>query len=119
MNKDLFYAGPFNSVFDDKFIDGKSFEFAYDRGRQPGQSPGYIDTDRGLYRRGDTVIVKFSRIGRTEYEFWSTYYMNKASNGNPFSAPANVKSMFSDPENAFGAFVGYAAYYDTIVIPRQ
>src|SRR5690606_29200427 len=32
--RDLYYAGPFNSVFDDKFIDGKSFEFAYDRGNQ-------------------------------------------------------------------------------------
>jgi len=65
------------------------------------------------------VVVKFSRIGREEYEFWSTYYMNKSSNGNPFSAPSNVKSMFDDYEHAFGAFVGYAPAFDTLVIPEK
>ena len=118
LGRDQFYAAPFNSVFDDKFVDGKTFDFAYDRGRQPIDSGG-IDPERGYYKRGDAVVVKFCRIGRREYEFWSTYYMNKSSNGNPFSAPANIKSMFTDPEHSMGAFVGYAPTFDTLVIPAK
>lgn len=120
LHHDLYYASPFNSVFDDKFIDGKTFEFGYDRGPQPNQlQENREDPERGFYKRGDTVVVKFSAIGRREYDFWYTYYQNKSSNGNPFSAPSNIKSMFTNYENAFGAFVGYAAAFDTIIIPKN
>jgi len=115
LGRDPIYVAPFNSAFDDKFIDGKSFEFSYDRGRLPGQNASN-DPERGYYKLGDTVVVKFCRIGRNEYDFWNTYYQNKSSNGNPFSAPANVKSMFSDYRSAFGAFVGYSPHFDTIVL---
>src|SRR5690606_16696420 len=85
LGRDVFFAAPFNSVFDDKFIDGQTFEFTYDRGRQPDP---FIDNsgdpERGFYKRGDTVVVKFCKIGRREYDFWITYYQNKVSNGNPF-----------------------------------
>jgi hypothetical protein len=118
LGRDLFYAAPFNSVFDDKFIDGKTFDFAYDRGRQPDQQ-GKDDPEAGFYKRGDTVVVKFCKIGRKEYDFWYTYYQNKLSNGNPFSAPANVKSMFDDYQECFGAFVGYSPSFDTIIIPQK
>ncbi len=118
LGRDDFYAAPFNSVFDDKFIDGKTFEFSYNRGRQPDRlQGGPDDPEQGYFKRGDTVVVKFCKIGRREYEFWNTYYQNKASNSNPFSAPANIKSMFADHDGAFGAFVGYAPYLDTLVIP--
>jgi hypothetical protein len=118
LGRDQFYAAPFGSVFDDKFIDGKTFDFAYDRGPQPNQlQQNREDPERGYYKRGDTVVVKFCKIGRREYDFWNTYYQNKSSNSNPFSAPANIKSMFADYKRAFGAFTGYAPVYDTIVIP--
>jgi hypothetical protein len=92
LHHDLYYASPFNSVFDDKFVDGQTFEFAYDRGPQPNQLQEYReDPERGYYKRGDTVVVKFSSIGRREYDFWFSYYQNKSSNGNPFSAPSNIK----------------------------
>lgn len=120
LGRDVFYAAPFNSVFDDKFIDGKSFEFAYDRGPQPNAlQQNREDPERGYYKRGDTVIVKFCRIGIREYEFWNTYYQNKSSNGNPFSAPSNIKNMFDKYEDAFGGFVGYAPLFDTLIIPKK
>jgi hypothetical protein len=120
LGRDMFYAAPFNSAFDDKFIDGQKFEFAYDRGRQPvqGMDPR-DDWERGYYKKGDTVVVKFCRIGRREYDFWMTYYQNKTSNSNPFSAPANIKSMFDDYRNCFGSFVAYAPSFDTIIIPED
>lgn len=119
LGRDDFYAAPFNSVFDDKFIDGKTFEFGYDRGPQPNDvQRNREDPERGYYKKGDTVVVKFCKIGRREFEFWNTYYQNKLSNGNPFSAPSNIKSMFENYEDAFGAFVGYSPSFDTIIIPK-
>jgi hypothetical protein len=120
MTKDQFFAAPFNSAFNDKFVDGKSFDFAYDRGPQPNQVQEYRDDpEQGFYKRGDTVIVKFCQIGEREYKFWDTYYQNKASNGNPFSAPTNVQSTYNDRENVFGCFTGYASSLDTIIIPKK
>jgi hypothetical protein len=120
LSRDEFYAAPFNSVFDDRFIDGKTIEFGYNRGREPDRlEGGPVDQEQGYFKRGDTVVVKFCKIGRREFEFWNTYYQNRSSNGNPFSAPANVKSMFDDHEHVFGAFVGYAPYFDTIIIPKK
>ena len=120
IGKDQFYAAPFNSVFDDKFVDGKTFDFSYDRGPQPNQFQQSVDDPiRGYYKRGDTVAVKFCKIGRREYDFWFTYYQNKLSNGNPFSSPANVKSMFDNYQQCFGAFVAYAPSFDTIIIPME
>lgn len=120
ITKDDFYAAPFNSAFDDKFIDGKSFDFAYDRGPQPNQIQEYRDDpEQGYFKRNDTVIVKFCKIGKKEYTFWNTYYQNKSSNSNPFSAPSNVKGTFDDDRDVFGAFVAYAPFFDTIIIPKK
>jgi hypothetical protein len=119
LNKgDLTFAAPFNSVFDDKFVDGKDFHFAYDRGPQPNETQDYRDDpEAGWFKRGDSVVVKFCAIGRPEYNFWYSYYLNKSSNGNPFSAPSNIVSMFPG-EDVIGGFFGYSPYYDTLVIPK-
>lgn len=117
---DLFFAGPLFSVFDDKFVDGKEFNFSYDRGPQPYNVQAWRDDpNRTLYRVGDTVAVKFSHIGKEEYEFWNTYYQNKVSNSNPFSAPVNIKSMFGNNREVIGCFVGYSYTLDTIIIKSK
>jgi hypothetical protein len=120
LTKDQYYAAPFNSVFDDKFIDGKTFDFAYDRGPQPNKIQSYRDDpEQGFFKRRDTVVVKFCKIGKNEYDFWHTYYLNKASNSNPFSAPSNIKSTFGYNQDVFGAFVAYSPFFDTIIIPKK
>ncbi|PBQ33830.1 hypothetical protein CNR22_19270 [Sphingobacteriaceae bacterium] len=120
LGRDQFYAAPFNSAFDDKFVDGRTFDFSYDRGRQPNSfTQSENDPERGYFKAEDTIVVKFCKIGRKEYDFWFTYYQNKLSNGNPFSAPANVKSMFDNYEKCFGSFVAYSPVFDTIIIPKE
>ncbi|MBK9284336.1 MAG: DUF4249 domain-containing protein [Sphingobacteriaceae bacterium] len=121
ITKDDFYAAPFGSAFDDKYIDGKSFDFAYDRGPQPNKIQEFRDDpEQGYFKRGDTVIVKFCKIGKEEYDFWNTYYQNKASNSNPFSAPSNIKSMLnSNDKDVFGSFTAYSPSFDTIIIPKK
>lgn len=118
--QDQFFAAPPFSVFDDKFVDGKAFDFSFDRGPQPNNIQAWRDDpNRSYFRVGDTVAVKFCHIGKAEYDFWNTYYQNKASNSNPFSAPVNIKSMFGNNENVFGAFVAYSPAFDTIVIKKK
>lgn len=119
LGRDEFYAAPFASVFDDKFIDGKKFDFAYDRGPQPNKIQEYRDDpEQGYYKKGDSVVVKFCKIGRNEYNFWNTYYENKASNSNPFSAPVNIQSTFGSNRKVFGCFTAYSPFFDTIRIQK-
>lgn len=116
---DQFYAAPFASAFDDKFVDGKSFDFSYERPAQPnGQAENEVDVERGLYKVGDTIVVKFCTIGRNEYEFWRSYYANKSSNSNPFSAPANIKSTIVGGD-VIGAFCGYSPSFDTLIVKSK
>lgn len=118
LHRDLFYAAPFSSAFDDKFIDGKSFEFSYERPPQPNQQQQYEnEPDAGYYKTGDTVVVKFCTIGVNEYLFWRSYYTNKMSNGNPFSAPSNLKNTIQGGE-AIGVFCGYSPSFDTLIIKK-
>ncbi len=118
ITKDQFFAAPFNSAFDDKFIDGKSFEFSYERPPQPNlQQANQEDPEAGFYKIGDTIIVKFCTIGNNEYLFWRSYYANKASNGNPFSAPANLQNTISG-DNVIGSFCGYSPSFDTVIVKK-
>ncbi len=115
---DPFFAAPFNSAFDDKFIDGTSFDFSYERPSQPNQQQANDDdVNKGYYKIGDTVVVKFCAIGNSEYLFWRSYYTNKSSNGNPFAAPSNIQSNISGG-NVIGAFCGYSPSYDTLIIKK-
>lgn len=114
--QDNFYAAPWFSVFDDKFVDGKEFDFSYDRGPQPDKIQEYRDEKDSYFRVGDTVAVKFCHIGRQEYLFWDTYYQNKASNSNPFSAPVNIRNMYGFNEDVFGSFTAYSTTFDTLII---
>jgi hypothetical protein len=118
--QDNFFASPLFSVFDDKFVDGKPFDFSYDRGPQPDKIQEWRDDpNRAFFRVGDTVAVKFSQIGQAEYDFFYTYYENKTSNSNPFSAPTNIKSMFGLRQDVFGAFVAYSTTFDTLAIKKK
>ncbi len=118
LHKDVFFAAPFSSAFDDKFVDGKSFDFGYDRPAQPNQQQqNEDDPNRGYYKLGDTVVVKFCTIGNNEYSFWRTYYSNLSSNGNPFSAPSNLQSNIQGGD-VIGAFTGYSPSFDTIIIKK-
>lgn len=116
--KDQFFVAPYNSAFDDKFVDGTSFDFSYERPPQPGERDGYGDTpNAGFYAVADTVIVKFCTIGNAEYLFWRSYYSNRSSNGNPFSAPSNIQSNITGG-NVIGSFCGYSPSFDTLIIKK-
>ena len=111
--KDTNFVTPRGSVFDDKFINGKSFDFGYDRGKFPNSQKDDDNNDeRGFFKRGDTIVIKFCTIDRAHFEFWRTEETQAGNNGNPFGSPAPVLSNIN---GGLGIWGGYNATYDTII----
>jgi len=113
LNKDATFLAPFGSTFDDTFVDGKSFEFAYSRPSVNGSTaPDDNNQERGYFKTGDTIVVQFCSIGFHEADFFRTFEIEVSNNGNPFAAPGVIES---NVEGGFGVFCGYNPTYDTII----
>jgi hypothetical protein len=113
ITKDPAFLVPFGAVFDDKFIEGASFDFAYYRPSSPGSTaPEDNNEQSGFYIIGDTIVVQFCSIGQNEVNFFRTYESVVSNNGNPFAAPGVIKT---NVEGGLGIFCGYSPTYDTII----
>jgi hypothetical protein len=113
------YISPLGSTFDDKFIDGKSFEFSYGRGYDPTESiisENEDQRERGLYKKTDTIYIKFCTIDLEAAAFYKTFESAASSNGNPFASPSSIMSNISG--GALGVWAGFGASYDTIMPPK-
>lgn len=112
-NDSAFLPG-FNSVFDDRVIDGTTYEIQVDRGVDRNQP---IDREEyGFFRRGDTVVAKLANIDKAHYDFWRTWEQAQTNLGNPFGVP--VKIMGNISNGGLGYFGGYAAQQKTLLIPK-
>jgi hypothetical protein len=111
-NREPFLPGR-NSVFDDFFIDGTTYQLQIDPGFDRNNP---VSDDKRLFNKGDTVVFKLSNIDRTTYDFWRTMEYSYESVGNPFSTPVKVLGNISN--GALGYFGGYASQYRTIIIPH-
>ena len=110
LGKDKRFLAPIGSVFEDKFINGKSFDFAYNRGSEPNEDEE--ESSRGYFSLGDTIAVKFCAIDRAHFDFWRIEETQVSNNGNPFAAPAPIPTNI---HGGIGIWGGYAATYDTII----
>lgn len=116
-NSEPFFAGYFNSVFDDRGIfnvEGKTFDFSLERGYDRTQN---LDLDLDTYayfRRGDTIILRWCAIDEQHHAFWRTLEFDRNNQGNPFGASTRVQSNI---KGGLGIWGGYAATYKTIIIP--
>ncbi|PCJ27450.1 MAG: hypothetical protein COA97_04070 [Flavobacteriales bacterium] len=100
------------SVFDDHFFNGLQFEAFIWRGHESnpsGQSDFEIDH---YFQQGDTIIIKFCTIDQPHFQFWNSFEIATFNNGNPFSAPATIKTNI---EGGLGVWGGYGVTYDTLV----
>lgn len=114
IGKDDDFLAPFGSSFEDKFVDGKQFDFGYDRGEVENSTA--IDDNNiesGYFKNGDVIVVKFCHIGMKEYRFLRSRDASILSNGNPFAAPSNVESNVNG-ENVIGLWCGYSTWLDTL-----
>ncbi|MBL7888194.1 MAG: DUF4249 domain-containing protein [Bacteroidia bacterium] len=109
------YIAPGGATFDDKFIDGKTFDFAYFRPTDPTEAAYYEDEpeeERGYYKYGDTIYIRFSTLDKASQDFYKTYEAAMSSNGNPFASPVTILSNIQG--GGLGVWAGMGCSYDTI-----
>ncbi len=115
--KDRRFIAAWGATFDDKLIDGKSFDFAYTKGYDPTDTENSeendSDTERYYYRKTDTIYIKFCTMDRASKEFYTTFEAALSSNGNPFASPTTI--MGNIDNDGLGVWAGMAASYDTIL----
>ena len=115
--KDRRFLPQFGSTFDDKLIDGKSFEFSYAKAYDPTDSENSIQNDSDLeryyFRKSDTIYIKFVTIDRASKDFYTTFEAALSSNGNPFASPTTILGNIDN--DALGVWAGMGATYDTIL----
>lgn len=104
------FTPTYSPVIDDEFFDGLTFEFWYENPHGGGQTP---DSVRWMYERGDTVVIKLSKIDRTVYEYYEKKYTQLQTAGNPFATPTNIPNNFSN--GALGVWAGFSPYFDTLI----
>ena len=104
------YVAGANSVTDDAFFDGINTKFNLFKSEPRGaESDASVF---GLWKRGDTISIKFCSIDKAHFEFWNTLEYN-ANSGGPFSSYTRVKHNVI---GGLGIWGGYnATYYDAIV----
>lgn len=110
-NSEQFLA-PYYSVSDDAIVNGTQIDIQLSAGFNR------MDTINrqtlGYFYRGDTVIIKWSSIDKSVFDFWRTLEFSYGSTGNPFAAPVKVTSNISG--GALGVWAGYGNTYDTLII---
>jgi len=112
--KDSIFIAPLGSTFEDRFINGKSFDFGYNRGQIPNsdKDDDGISDERGYFKKGDTIVVKWCTFDQANFTFWRAAEQQLQSNGNPF---ANPSPIFGNIKGGLGVFGGYGVSYDTII----
>jgi hypothetical protein len=106
------FSKPFQPFTDDRFYNGKTFEFSVEN------PMSFKDTTienqyKGYYKLGDTIVVKFSKLGKKEYQFFEKKYNQIFSGGNPFATPTNIPTNIEG--GALGIWAGFSPWYDTLI----
>ncbi len=100
-----------NSVTDDIFFDGQKFKFTLFEARGPDEK---FDDNSGLFRRGDTALIKWCTIPQSHYDFWNTLETSRTRQG-PFASYVRIDGNIN---GGLGIFGGQNCVYYTIPIPK-
>ncbi len=106
------FSKTFNPYFNDEFFNGLTFEFGYEN-PMSFNDPNGNEAYRGFYKLGDTIVVKLSKIGGKEYNYFEKKYNQMYSGGSPFAVPTNIPTNIEG--GALGIWVAYAPWIDTLV----
>ena len=100
----------FQSVTDDAFFDGQSFEFPL--AKAESRNADIDPLTFGLFHVSDTATIKWANIDADHYNFWSTLEFNAANQG-PFSSYTRISSNI---EGGLGIWGGYSVSFYTKVV---
>jgi hypothetical protein len=107
------YIAGRNSVANDDLFEGINTRFNLSKS-EPRSSRASFDT-YGLWKRGDTISIKFCTIDDPHFEFWQTLEFN-ANNSGPFSSYTRVKH---NVKGGMGIWGGYNATYFDAIVPKK
>lgn len=99
------------SHFSDKYFDGMTIDLSYGNPQKKKDST-INNTYKRLFRQGDSVVVKLSKLGKAGFEFYKAKASQLDNSGNPFATPINLPSNIKG--GGLGIWVGYSPVYDTL-----
>jgi hypothetical protein len=99
------FLSPIRSVTDDRLFDGRGFEFPLSKAEPRNQRVDPLTF--GLYRRGDSVSIKWITLDRAHFDFWNTVDFNAINQG-PFASYTRIKS---NVKGGLGIWGGLSASY--------
>ncbi|NJN34284.1 MAG: DUF4249 family protein [Saprospiraceae bacterium] len=107
------YTAGRNSVADDAFFDGINTKFNLLRSVPRGET---VDQPElfGLWRRGDSISIKFCTIDENSFGFWNTLEQS-ANRGGPF---ANYLKTKHNVVGGLGGWCGYGVSYFNARVPK-
>jgi hypothetical protein len=105
------YLADFNSVFDDKLINGTTFDFPLSRAID--RTDSLSNEDYPFFYKGDTISVKWCNIDQKSFDFWRTLEF-EINSGGPFSSPIEIQGNIT---GGLGIWAGYNATYKTVIAP--
>ncbi len=107
--KDPFYIYPVGSTWDDLIFNGGSFDLSTIR--YPSENDNLDPLEQGLWKVGDTVLIKLETIDYNSYETLLSFETAVSSNANPFAPPTNV---ISHVDGGLGWWIAYSEDVDTV-----
>ncbi len=107
---DNIYKRGFGGFFSDQFFDGQTIEFYYENPLKRKDTT-HLKEFKRMYRLGDSVVVKFSKMDKQVFSFYDKKYAQLNSAASPFSTPINVPSNIP---GLLGVWAGFSPCYDTL-----
>jgi hypothetical protein len=109
--KDPNFKTTFSPVINDEFFNGQTFNFYYEN-PFTWDDDTIASKDKGYYKQGDSVVIKFSKMDADVYEFLEKKYMQLQTAGNPFASPTTIPTNIQG--GALGLWAGYSPSFDTL-----
>jgi hypothetical protein len=107
---DDIYKRGFGGFFSDQFFNGQTIEFSYENPLKRKDTT-HLKEFKRMYRLGDSVVVKFSKMDQQVFSFYDKKYAQLNSASSPFSTPINVPSNIP---GLLGVWAGFSPCYDTL-----
>jgi len=98
-------------IFRDRYFDGLTVDLTFRNPQKPKDST-ITDEYRRYFRRGDSVVVKLSKLDKATYDFFRLKREQQENIGNPFATPVNAKTNIKG--GALGIWAGFSPVYDTL-----